>query len=253
LGDVGVHGESISGTGVEAVVNNGLGVAGFSGHNGTEGYFLSALYWRGPGQFGHVGIGYGVAGEFFGYVHVAGNLLKAGGGFRIDHPTDPKNRFLCHSFVESPEMKNFYDGTVTLGAGGRATVRLPKWFAALNKNLCYQVSAIGRPQRDLYVMPGSGKASFTIAGGTRGTRVCWQVTGVQNDPVGKSPSDQSGGPQARQRAGTLFAPRAIWRARSLLGLPNPRCKGAAHQGHSSSDSIFKEVAAAQRTIAFSAG
>jgi hypothetical protein len=37
-----------------------------------------------------------------------------------DHPLDPKNKFLSHSFVESPDMKNIYDGTITLDEHGEA-------------------------------------------------------------------------------------------------------------------------------------
>jgi hypothetical protein len=46
------------------------------------------------------------AGEFSGDVSVSGFLNKAGGGFKIDHPRDPANKYLLHSFVESSDMKN---------------------------------------------------------------------------------------------------------------------------------------------------
>jgi hypothetical protein len=44
--------------------------------------------------------------------------------FRIDHPLDPANKYLNHSAVESPDMKNIYDGVVTLDADGEAVVEL---------------------------------------------------------------------------------------------------------------------------------
>ena len=44
----------------------------------------------------------GLAGYFGGTVNVNANLAKAGGSFVIDHPTDPANKYLYHSFVESP-------------------------------------------------------------------------------------------------------------------------------------------------------
>src|SRR5262249_36497266 len=34
---------------------------------------------------------------------VGGTLRKAAGAFRIDHPLDPANKYLSHSFVESPQ------------------------------------------------------------------------------------------------------------------------------------------------------
>ena len=62
------------------------------------------------------------AGFFSGNVKVTGNLnvdgllSKGGGSFRIDHPLAPATRYLQHSFVESPDMKNIYDGVVTTDA-----------------------------------------------------------------------------------------------------------------------------------------
>jgi hypothetical protein len=42
-------------------------------------------------------------------------------------------------------MKNLYDGVATLDGKGRAVVRLPNWFEALNAEFRYQLTAIGRP------------------------------------------------------------------------------------------------------------
>src|SRR5919197_2426169 len=66
-----------------------------------------------------------------GDVNITGRLHKAGGSFKIDHPLDPENKYLYHSFVESPDMKNVYDGVVVLDAAGEALVPLPDWFEAL--------------------------------------------------------------------------------------------------------------------------
>ena len=63
----------------------------------------------------------GLAGKFVGNVQVTGNLSKGGGSFKIDHPLDPENKYPT-SFVESPDMKNIYDGNVTTDANGEATV-----------------------------------------------------------------------------------------------------------------------------------
>ena len=41
----------------------------------------------------------------FGNLSVAGMINKGGGGFEIDHPLDPANKYLVHAFVESPDMK----------------------------------------------------------------------------------------------------------------------------------------------------
>src|SRR3989338_4888364 len=58
-----------------------------------------------------------------GTLDISGQLTKSGGGsFVIDHPLDTFNKLLFHSFVESPDVKNIYDGIVILDVNGEATV-----------------------------------------------------------------------------------------------------------------------------------
>jgi hypothetical protein len=122
------------------------------------------------------------AGYFVGNVHVTGACCDAGAGStKIDHPLDPANKYLYHSFVESPDMMNIYNGNVTLGAKGEATVVLPDWFGALNKEYRYQLTAVGAPGPNLYVSKKVESNRFSIAGGSPGMEVSWQVTGVRRD------------------------------------------------------------------------
>ena len=65
-------------------------------------------------------------GTLAGPVNVNDNLSKSGGSFKIDHPQNPANKYLYHSFVESPDMKNIYDGTITTDATGFARVTMPE-------------------------------------------------------------------------------------------------------------------------------
>jgi hypothetical protein len=123
-----------------------------------------------------------LAGNFRGNVTVQGSLSKGGGSFKIDHPLDPENKYLYHSFVESPDMMNVYNGNVTLDSKGEATVELPVWFEALNKEFRYQLTAIGAPGPDLYVAQEVKNNRFKIAGGKAGMKVSWQVTGIRHDP-----------------------------------------------------------------------
>jgi hypothetical protein len=121
------------------------------------------------------------AGYFRGSVTVTGNLTKGGGSFKIDHPLDPANRYLSHSFVESPDMKNVYDGVVTLDEGGEAVVVLPDWFEALNRDFRYQLTCIGG-FAPVYIAEEIRGNRFRIAGGIPGMKVSWQVTGIRHDP-----------------------------------------------------------------------
>ena len=55
----------------------------------------------------------GYAGNFTGNVRVIGTLSKTAGSFQIDDPRDPAHQYLFHSFVESPDMMDVYNGNIT--------------------------------------------------------------------------------------------------------------------------------------------
>ena len=124
--------------------------------------------------------GSGLAGSFTGDVSISGNLSKGGGSFKIDHPLDPANKYLYHSFVESPDMKNIYDGVTMLDASGEAVIRMPEWFGALNRDFRYQLTCIGG-FAPLYIAEELSNNQFKIAGGRAGLKVSWQVTGIRQD------------------------------------------------------------------------
>lgn len=110
-----------------------------------------------------------------------GNLTVSGTkSFRIDDPLDPEKKYLYHAAVESPDMKNIYDGVAVLGAKGTAVVKLPAYFEALNKDFRYQLTCIGG-SAPVYVAREIRGNHFVIAGGRPGLKVSWQVTGVRHD------------------------------------------------------------------------
>jgi hypothetical protein len=115
-----------------------------------------------------------------GGVSVPGTLSKGGGSFEIDHPLDPENRILRHSFVESPDMMNVYNGNVILDGGGEATIDLPEYFDELNSDFRYQLTCVGG-YAPVYVADKIQNNRFRIAGGTPGLEVSWQVTGIRQD------------------------------------------------------------------------
>ena len=127
------------------------------------------------------------AGYFIGDVAINGNLSvtgsisKGSGTFKIDHPQDPENKYLIHSFVESPEMMNVYNGNITTDSNGMATVVLPDYFESNNKDFRYQLTAINQFAQCIIKEEVSNN-SFVIQTNVPNVKVSWQVTGVRNDP-----------------------------------------------------------------------
>jgi hypothetical protein len=205
--NLGVKGQSNSNYGVYGISNSSYGVVGYSQSNygvfgrSESGYGMFGASDRSYGVFGYSTSNYavygisngGLAAYLEGNVRISGNLHKSGGSFKIDHPLDPANKYLCHSFVESPDMKNVYDGVVVLDNKGKAEIDLPDWFSILNKDFRYQLTAIGAPGPNLYIAEeisdtttssnkNKNSSRFRIAGGTSGMKVSWQVTGIRRDP-----------------------------------------------------------------------
>ena len=211
VSSLGVFGQSSSGFGIEADSDTNIGIVGISettagilgishgsqptssgfGPDGVVGESLSSF---GTGVVAintdpsgdallaiNQGNSAGPAAFFVGSVTVAGNLSKSSGSFQIDHPLDPAHKYLYHSFVESPDMMNIYNGLITLDANGQAAVTLPDWFESLNQDFRYQLTAVGAPGPNLYVAEKINNNSFKIAGGQPGMEVSWQVTGVRHD------------------------------------------------------------------------
>ncbi len=114
--------------------------------------------------------------------NVRGAISKGSGTFVIDDPLDPRNTLLYHSFVESPDVKNIYDGIVTLDSAGTGIVILPAYYDALNYNTRYQYFPIGQAMPNLYIKSEEKNNQFAIGGGVPGGQVSWQVTGIRHDP-----------------------------------------------------------------------
>ncbi len=156
----GMYGSSPSGYGIAGYTTSGTGIYGYSSS--------------------------GDAGYFNGDVNIDGTLSKTAGSFKIDHPLDPANKYLYHSFVESPDMMNIYNGNIILNESGEAIVILPDYFKALNSEFRYQLTPIGFSGPDLYIAEEISRNRFKIAGGTAGMKVSQQVTGIRQDAYAKA-------------------------------------------------------------------
>jgi hypothetical protein len=210
----GVSGKSESGVGVIAFSNNltaltatspfgtaitadaGFGVALQADSDSSSGIRASSMAIF-PTEAGVVGVSSGfminaIAGRFLGSVgivnhmgqpgnlSVQGTLSKGAGTFQIDHPLDPENKYLYHSFVESPDMMNIYNGNIITDENGDAVVTMPDYFNALNSDFRYQLTVIGTFAQAIVAEEMKGNR-FAIKTNAANVKVSWQVTGVRND------------------------------------------------------------------------
>jgi len=163
-----------------AVSGGGASTALWAEHTGS-GEAASFYNKEGPTIYVYHSGGNGTAGYFYGNVEVSGTLTKGGGSFEIDHPLDPENKILRHSFVESPDMMNVYNGNVVTDANGEAEVDLPDYFDALNQDFRYQLTVLGQFAQAI-VAEEIRVNRFVIKTDKPNVKVSWQVTGIRKDP-----------------------------------------------------------------------
>ncbi|GGD63203.1 hypothetical protein GCM10011514_29040 [Emticicia aquatilis] len=121
------------------------------------------------------------AGYFIGKVYVSGTLTTTGPKpFTIDHPLDPENKILHHFAIESPDVLNMYSGNTTTDANGKATVKLPDYFAAINKDFRYQLTVIGTFAQAIVSEEIKGN-EFVIETSKPNVKVSWEVKATRND------------------------------------------------------------------------
>ena len=77
-------------------------------------------------------------------------------------------------------MKNIYDGNVITDGEGLATVNLPDWFEALNRDFRYQLTVIGQFAQAI-VAHEIENNQFQIRTSLPNVKVSWQVTGIRQD------------------------------------------------------------------------
>jgi len=181
IGDYGVYGRFGTTGSYGYIGSNDYAVygCGINGDNGVYGQSASGNGVVGSSTTGKAGWFSGDV-TITGDLNVVGDLDKGNGTFKIDHPLDPENKYLSHSFVESPDMMNVYNGNSLLDEKGEAVVELPSYFEALNRDFRYQLTCIGG-YSPVYVAEKVKGNSFKIAGGSPGLEVSWMVTGIRQD------------------------------------------------------------------------
>ncbi|HEX9657338.1 MAG TPA: hypothetical protein VGB89_10555, partial [Bacteroidota bacterium] len=189
---IGVRGEATATSGPDAGVYgtsasaNGSGVFGVASSTSTSGthYGVRGMAQDVTGGFGVRGDGLiGVYGDGTSYgVYSFGNFGASGlKSFQIDHPVDPKNKYLNHYCAEGAEPLNAYSGNTTLDARGSAIVKLPEYFDQINKDFRYQLTPVGSAAPNLHIAEEIQNNRFRIAGGNSGQKISWRVEALRND------------------------------------------------------------------------
>lgn len=172
----------------------GVGVLGITLGTGAGIVGIGGRSIEGNGSFYNIGNG-----------QFTGVLAKGGGSFKIDHPLDPENKYLYHSFVESPDMMNIYNGNIQTDADGRAVVTLPDWFEPLNRDFRYQLTVIGSFSQ-VMIERKVEDGQFTIRSSEPGVEVSWQVTGIRQDKFANANRIEVEVEKSAEEKGKFFHP-----------------------------------------------
>jgi hypothetical protein len=185
---------------------------------------------------GNVGIGTTTPSQRLtvsGNMAVTGSIAKGGGSFLIDHPLDPENKYLYHSFVESPDMMNVYNGNVVTDASGYATITLPDYFEALNRDFRYQITVVGEDVPDVHfarVFREIRDNSFVVKTTPGNLKVSWQVTGIRQDAWANKNRIPNAVDKPASEKGTLLHPEAFGKPATEGASASPAAGGHEASG-----------------------
>lgn len=163
------------------------GTAGLSSFGGDEGVVgngnltgITGINPAGTGGFGVLGSADAATGGTA--VFALGDMTATGvKPFTIDHPLDPENKKLKHFAIESNEVLNVYRGTANFDTNGNATISLPDYFTAINRNVTYQLTPVGASMPNMYVAKEASNNTFSISEGVAGKKVSWSIFAERND------------------------------------------------------------------------
>jgi len=215
----GLYGQSssTSGKGVYGRTTTGTGTT-------YGGYFLSNSS-AGRGVFGWanaaLGTTYGVYGRTssglgaFGVYSLGNSGASGTKSFRIDHPSDPENKYLLHYSAESPMPQNFYVGNVVTDAKGFAWVELPDYFQQINTNFKYQLTVVGKSFAQAVVWEKIKGNRFQIRTNQPNIEVSWEVKADRNDEYVRRSRPRDVMEKDEQERGTYQHPE-------LFGMPAER-------------------------------
>ncbi len=157
--------------------------------------------------------------------------------FVIDHPLDPANKTLKHFCAEGPEPYNVYKGTVRTDAKGYATVDLPDYYEALNKDGTVTLTVVDDGDSEDFVMAkvlGGGivQGTFRVRTSAPNTKIHWRVDAVRNDAYVQTHQPVAEFAKPDQWRGKYYSPEAFGQPaqrgiyyRNVKGGPEPSHNG----------------------------
>jgi hypothetical protein len=125
-------------------------------------------------------------------------------------------------------MMNVYNGNITTDERGLATVTLPDYFEALNRDFRYQLTVIDEDSFALVrVSRRIAGNTFQIASSEPGVEVSWQVTGIRKDAWAEKNRIPTSVDKAPADRGRYLHPEAFGKPASQSVLAQPPSEGGA--------------------------
>lgn len=81
--------------------------------------------------------------------------------------------------IAAAPIKNVYSGVATLDQNGEATMVLPHEVSERNATFTYQATSTAKRMLNLHIKSTMSNDRFTIAGGTPGGEIAWELVGTE--------------------------------------------------------------------------
>jgi hypothetical protein len=83
---------------------------------------------------------------------------------------------------QGPPPQDVFSGAAMLDQNGEATIALPATITAQHTDFGYYVRTMGAPMPNLYLKSELQNGRFTVAGGTPGGQVMWELFALRKAP-----------------------------------------------------------------------
>ncbi len=180
----------------------------YNGHDDSWSLFHSGGTRISINSEGFVGIGRKfqvTSSELFGIHYPYSGSSYA--GMYINHADANGRPFYGYATEGDAKTYHYYNGNVVTDGEGYATVTMPDWFEALNRDFRYQLTVIGEFAQAIIAKEISNR-QFTIQTDKPNVKVSWQVTGIRQDKWANANRIQVELDKPEHERGKYFHPEA---------------------------------------------